>query len=219
MWPRWTFTPYLMICPESYCTCVRPVRGRLNSISLRAWKSEWLPSLVPRPLLSWRRWIRWRWSARLSRVWIWRTCRVGARRRCCGSWRSGRVALDLSGVRRVVERLLDDRLELWRDVDGASGDVLDEGTGELRPGGSVPVLWAGVGAIVRPGSLGVMPTWTHSRQQGPHPLPIRLCCPWPRRRQRSTMCWSFLALCAIRNSLGADSELPRSVSGRTPWCA
>lgn len=77
------------------------------------------------------------------------------------------MALDLSGVRRVVERLLDDRLELWRDVDGASGDVLDEGTGELRPGGSVPVLWAGVGAIVRPGSLGVMPALDSLAAAGP----------------------------------------------------
>jgi hypothetical protein len=78
------------------------------------------------------------------------------------------VALDLLGVRRVVERLLDDRLELWRDVDGAAGDALDEETGELKPGGSAPVLlWAGVGAIVRPGSLGVMPTLDSLAAAGP----------------------------------------------------
>ncbi|GGL03344.1 DUF6093 family protein [Streptomyces flaveus] len=78
------------------------------------------------------------------------------------------MALDLSGVRRVVERLLDDRLELWRDVDGVSGDVLDEGTGELKLGGSVPVLlWAGVGAIVRPGSLGVVPHLDSLAAAGP----------------------------------------------------
>lgn len=78
------------------------------------------------------------------------------------------MALDLSGVRRVVERLLDDQLELWRDVDGASGDVLDEGTGELKPGGSAPaLLWAGAGAIVRPGSLGVIPALDSLAAAGP----------------------------------------------------
>ncbi|MCH0562148.1 DUF6093 family protein [Streptomyces sp. MUM 2J] len=69
------------------------------------------------------------------------------------------MALDLSGVRRVVEGLLDDELQLWRDADGAAGDDLDEATGELRPDGAAPVLvWEGLGAITRPGQLvGVPP--------------------------------------------------------------
>ncbi|MFG2956367.1 DUF6093 family protein [Streptomyces sp. NPDC048291] len=68
------------------------------------------------------------------------------------------MALDLSGVRRVVERLLDDELRLWRDTDGDTGDELDEETGELRPAGQVTVpLWEGTGAIVRPGQLSVAP--------------------------------------------------------------
>ena len=68
------------------------------------------------------------------------------------------MALDLSGVRRVVERLLDDQLQLWRDADGSSGDDLDEETGELRPGGQAAVpLWEGPGAIVRPGQLSPLP--------------------------------------------------------------
>ncbi|MEU0443823.1 DUF6093 family protein [Streptomyces sp. NPDC006186] len=69
------------------------------------------------------------------------------------------MALDLSGVRRVVERLLDDELRLWRDADGSSGDELDEHTGELRPTGQASApLWEGPGAIVRPGQLSVTPS-------------------------------------------------------------
>lgn len=68
------------------------------------------------------------------------------------------MALDLSGVRRVVERLLDDELQLRRDTDGDSGDELDEETGELKPTGQASVLlWEGTGAIVRPGQLSVAP--------------------------------------------------------------
>ncbi|CAM5468247.1 DUF6093 family protein [Streptomyces aurantiogriseus] len=68
------------------------------------------------------------------------------------------MALDLSGVRRIVEGLLDDELQLWRDADGDSGDELDEETGDLKPAseGSVP-LWEGSGAVVRPGQLSVTP--------------------------------------------------------------
>lgn len=69
------------------------------------------------------------------------------------------MALDLSGVRRVVEGLLDDELQLWRDAGGAADDVLDEQTGYLKPGESLPVrLWEGAGAIVRLGQLAVAPT-------------------------------------------------------------
>jgi hypothetical protein len=61
-------------------------------------------------------------------------------------------------MRRVVERLLDDELRLWRDVDGESGDELDEETGALRPRGQATVpLWEGSGAIVRPGQLSYVP--------------------------------------------------------------
>ncbi|WP_425245388.1 DUF6093 family protein [Streptomyces sp. NEAU-NA10] len=68
------------------------------------------------------------------------------------------MALDLSGVRRVVEGLLDDQLRLWRDVDGESGDELDEETGTLRTRGQATVpLWEGRGAIVRPGQLSYVP--------------------------------------------------------------
>ncbi|MGW2886408.1 DUF6093 family protein [Streptomyces griseoruber] len=68
------------------------------------------------------------------------------------------MALDLSGVRRVVEGLLDDELQLWREADGESNDELDEETGELRPAtqASVP-LWEGPGAVTRPGPLSITP--------------------------------------------------------------
>ncbi|WP_328773860.1 DUF6093 family protein [Streptomyces sp. NBC_00286] len=68
------------------------------------------------------------------------------------------MALDLSGVRRIVERLLDDEVRLWRDTDGASGDELDEKTGELRTGGhAAGPLWKGPAAIVLPGQLSFAP--------------------------------------------------------------
>lgn len=69
------------------------------------------------------------------------------------------MALDLSGVRRVVERLLDDELQVWRDADGDARDELDEETGELKPAvGQAPApLWKGPGAIVRPGQLSTTP--------------------------------------------------------------
>lgn len=64
------------------------------------------------------------------------------------------MALDLSGVRRVIEKLLDDEIQLWRDADGASDNALDESTGELKPGGETTTpLWKSPGAIVRPGRL------------------------------------------------------------------
>lgn len=68
------------------------------------------------------------------------------------------MALELSGVRRVVERLLEDELQLWRDLDGHSGDQLDEQTGELKPAGHRKgLLWEGPGAITRPGQLAFTP--------------------------------------------------------------
>ncbi|MFD3926527.1 DUF6093 family protein [Streptomyces sp. NPDC058614] len=59
------------------------------------------------------------------------------------------MALDLSGVRRVVEGMLDDQLEVWRDPAGRTDDVLDENTGELKSAEADGALvWAGPGAIV-----------------------------------------------------------------------
>ncbi|MFE2970717.1 DUF6093 family protein [Streptomyces sp. NPDC059340] len=59
------------------------------------------------------------------------------------------MALDLSGVRRVVEGMLDDELEVWRDPSGRTDDVLDEHTGELKSAEADGALvWAGAGAIV-----------------------------------------------------------------------
>ncbi|MEU3046220.1 DUF6093 family protein [Streptomyces sp. NPDC006984] len=59
------------------------------------------------------------------------------------------MALDLSGVRRIVEGLLDDELRLWRDADGRTDDVLDETTGELEPSGADgDVVWEGHGAVL-----------------------------------------------------------------------
>ncbi|MEV0735440.1 DUF6093 family protein [Streptomyces sp. NPDC050549] len=69
------------------------------------------------------------------------------------------MALDLSGMRRIVEKLLDDELQLWRERAGVTGDELDEVTGQLEPSGAAPVLlWEGSGAIVRSGQLSVVPS-------------------------------------------------------------
>ncbi|WP_316749229.1 DUF6093 family protein [Streptomyces herbicida] len=88
------------------------------------------------------------------------------------------MALDLSGVRRVVERLLDDELQLWRDTDGHSGDELDEETGELRPAdqASVP-LWKGAGAIVRPGQLSIAPSLDGAVASFPAPTAYQALLP------------------------------------------
>ncbi|WP_406354264.1 DUF6093 family protein [Streptomyces sp. NBC_00658] len=59
------------------------------------------------------------------------------------------MALDLSAVRRVVEGILDDQLEVRRDAGGRTDDVLDENTGELKSAEADDALvWAGPGAIV-----------------------------------------------------------------------
>ncbi|MFJ2342374.1 DUF6093 family protein [Streptomyces antimycoticus] len=68
------------------------------------------------------------------------------------------MGFDLSGVRRVVEKMLGDELELWRDADGHVGDVLDEQTGELKPGGTLATpVWNGPGAVVKSGQLVASP--------------------------------------------------------------
>ncbi|MER6099155.1 DUF6093 family protein [Streptomyces sp. NPDC001728] len=68
------------------------------------------------------------------------------------------MALDLSGVRRVVEGMLEDELELWRDSGGTSPPVLNEESGALvqREEGQV-MVWAGPGAILRRGQLAGAP--------------------------------------------------------------
>lgn len=69
------------------------------------------------------------------------------------------MALDLSGMRRIVEKPLDDELQLWREKAGATGDELDEAAGQLEPSGAAPVLlWEDSGAIVRSGRLSVVPS-------------------------------------------------------------
>ncbi|MEV0911058.1 hypothetical protein [Streptomyces hokutonensis] len=59
------------------------------------------------------------------------------------------MALDLSGVRRIVEKPLDNEFQLWREAEGVSGDELDEATGQLKQSGATPViLREGMGVIV-----------------------------------------------------------------------
>ncbi|MFH8983458.1 DUF6093 family protein [Streptomyces varsoviensis] len=59
------------------------------------------------------------------------------------------MALDLDGARRVVERVLDDKLEAWRDSAGRTDDVLDEATGALvAPVPDEVLLWDGLGALL-----------------------------------------------------------------------
>ncbi|MGW5447458.1 hypothetical protein [Streptomyces asiaticus] len=43
------------------------------------------------------------------------------------------MAFDVDGARRVVGRILDDKLEAWRDSAGRADDVLDETTGKPVP--------------------------------------------------------------------------------------
>jgi hypothetical protein len=59
------------------------------------------------------------------------------------------VAFDVEGARRVVGRILDDELEVWRDSGGRADDVLDESTGQLIPPEPDAVLvWRGLGAVM-----------------------------------------------------------------------
>ncbi|MBC9724956.1 DUF6093 family protein [Streptomyces sp. TRM68367] len=59
------------------------------------------------------------------------------------------MAFDVDGARRVVGRILDDKLELWRDSAGRADDVLDESTGQLIPPAPDEVLvWDGLGAVM-----------------------------------------------------------------------
>ncbi|MFI5688603.1 DUF6093 family protein [Streptomyces sp. NPDC051636] len=89
-------------------------------------------------------------------------------------------------MRRVVERMLDDELRLWRDPDGGADDVLNETTGLLEPpDGAGEVVWEGRGAVVpmgQPallvpldGSIAQMPTTTAYQAM----LPIAAPCASP----------------------------------------
>ncbi|MDT9689532.1 DUF6093 family protein [Streptomyces sp. P9(2023)] len=59
------------------------------------------------------------------------------------------MAFDVDGARRVVGRILDDKLEAWRDSGGRADDYLDETTGKLVPPAPDEVLiWDGLGAVM-----------------------------------------------------------------------
>ncbi|MGW3031187.1 DUF6093 family protein [Streptomyces sp. NPDC001178] len=59
------------------------------------------------------------------------------------------MAFDVEGVRRVVGRILDDKLEVWRDSAGRTDDVLDETTGRLvSPIPDEELVWDGLGAVM-----------------------------------------------------------------------
>ncbi|MFJ5307476.1 DUF6093 family protein [Streptomyces sp. NPDC088350] len=59
------------------------------------------------------------------------------------------MAFDVEGVRRVVGRILDDKLEAWRDSAGRADDVLDEATGQLvQPEPDEELVWDGLGAVM-----------------------------------------------------------------------
>lgn len=63
------------------------------------------------------------------------------------------MGFDVEGVRRVVSRIAEDKLEVWRDSAGHADDVLDEATGKLvPPSPDVVLVWHGLGAIM---SLGL----------------------------------------------------------------
>ncbi|BDM67520.1 hypothetical protein HEK616_10070 [Streptomyces nigrescens] len=81
------------------------------------------------------------------------------------------MAFDVDGARRVVDRIMDDQLEVWRDSAGRTDDVLDETTGRLvQPAPDEELVWDGLGAVMpisRPaitqpvgGSLAVEPPTT-----------------------------------------------------------
>ena len=59
------------------------------------------------------------------------------------------MAFDVDGARRVVDRIMDDQLEVWRDSAGRTDDVLDETTGKLvQPAPDEELVWDGLGAVM-----------------------------------------------------------------------
>ncbi|GAA1919815.1 DUF6093 family protein [Streptantibioticus ferralitis] len=78
------------------------------------------------------------------------------------------MGLDVSGVRRVVGRILDDKVEVWRDSDGRADDVLDEATGQLVPPSPEEVLvWDGLGAVMPLGRPAITKPLDGSVSQAP----------------------------------------------------
>ncbi|WP_129798030.1 DUF6093 family protein [Streptomyces sp. F001] len=68
------------------------------------------------------------------------------------------MALDLSGVRRAVEKLLDDELQIWRITKSTGSGTLNEVTGTLTQNSDEHLLaWSGLGAVVRQGPLASVP--------------------------------------------------------------
>ncbi|MER6127883.1 DUF6093 family protein [Streptomyces sp. NPDC001795] len=93
------------------------------------------------------------------------------------------MAFDVEGARRVVDRILDDKLEVWRDSASRTDDVLDETTGRLVP--SAPdeeLVWDGLGSVMplgRPaltqpvsGALAVEPPTTDYQAVLPVDAPV-----------------------------------------------
>lgn len=59
------------------------------------------------------------------------------------------MAFDVDGARRVLDRILDDQLEVWRDSAGRTDDVLDETTGRLvQRAPDEELVWDGLGAVM-----------------------------------------------------------------------
>lgn len=68
------------------------------------------------------------------------------------------MACDVEGARRVVGRLLDDELEVWRDSAGRTDDALDENTGRLvPPAPDETLVWDGLGAVLPLGRPALTP--------------------------------------------------------------
>ncbi|WP_158827682.1 DUF6093 family protein [Streptomyces sp. NRRL S-118] len=93
------------------------------------------------------------------------------------------MAFDVEGARRVVGRILDDKLEAWRDSAGRTDDVLDESTGRLvPPAPDEELVWGGLGAVMplgRPaitqavgGSVAVEPPTTDYQAVLPVEAPV-----------------------------------------------
>ncbi|MER7029018.1 MULTISPECIES: hypothetical protein [Streptomyces] len=59
------------------------------------------------------------------------------------------MAFDVEGARRVVDRFLDDKLEVWRNGAGRADDVLDEITDRfVPPAGDEAPAWDGLGTMM-----------------------------------------------------------------------
>lgn len=59
------------------------------------------------------------------------------------------MGVELAGAQRVVARLFDDELEIWRDSAGETDDHLDEVTGQLvAPVPDEELVWSGLGLMM-----------------------------------------------------------------------